>query len=517
MSQISINNIYQLKTKEAEGNFSEVYLTTKAGSNRIFITKKMDRITNSIESSQNRCNYIQNEITILRQLDHPNIVKFENYWHDDKFHYLVMEYINGGNLSNCLKKYKKKYGKQAFTEEIVQYLMKQIVSAIKYIHSKNIIHRDIKLDNIMVNFDNTNDCQNLNMMKAKIKIIDFGFAVELKHGHLAYSAFGTGPNMDPLLLKKFLNKKSKELLNIGYEKEVDIWSLGTICYQMIIGAEVFDWDSLGNLLENVEKGFYNVPTNLSMEIVSFLNGMLQYYKENRLNIEQLENHPFLKKNVKNFKMIDLRRLQNKIRNNNININIKNNKTIWSIFNQDTEKTLVSISGLYRNDLNDKPIQESYGFKNKASGPILSNSTYSTLPFQNHFKDEQQYRKTNTFNNERHISINNNNNNYPGNGGKSFYGQDMHPNNNTNINMGNQFGGLPQYFINDKNINNRFNIPRINSLPINYNHNNNNLLLSHNNGNKSYISKSQVYNQNQNMNYYEPINNDDTKKRLCIIF
>ena len=72
----------------------------------------------------------------------------------------------------------KIHGK-TFSEEIVQYLMRQIIEGIYYLHSNKIIHRDLKLDNIMVNFGSENDKEHLNMMNAKIKIIDFGFATKL--------------------------------------------------------------------------------------------------------------------------------------------------------------------------------------------------------------------------------------------------------------------------------------------------------------------------------------------------
>ena len=86
--------------------------------------------------------------------------------------------------------------------------MIQIVEAIKYIHDRKIIHRDLKLDNIMVSFDNENDKNNLNMMRAKVKIIDFGFSINLK-GNLAISALGSPINMDPVILQKFSKKDNR--------------------------------------------------------------------------------------------------------------------------------------------------------------------------------------------------------------------------------------------------------------------------------------------------------------------
>jgi len=186
-----------------KGSFGEVYLSTKRGRREYFATKKMDRKQADKPSFMK---YFQNEITILKTLNHPNIVKFEELKMTKDYYYVVMEYINGGSLTDCLQKYQKKYGK-AFPENIVQYLMRQIIDAIKYIHGKNIIHRDLKLDNIMCSFDNDNDKNNLNMLRARIKIIDFGFAINLK-GSLAFSALGSPINMDPAILQKF-SKKGK--------------------------------------------------------------------------------------------------------------------------------------------------------------------------------------------------------------------------------------------------------------------------------------------------------------------
>jgi len=100
------------------------------------------------------------EITILKNLDHPNIVKLKEVKKTKKHFYLVMEYCNGGELQSFLDKYQEK-NKHAFTEEIVQYLMRQIMSAMYYLHSRNIMHRDIKLENILLKFDSLEDKEKL--------------------------------------------------------------------------------------------------------------------------------------------------------------------------------------------------------------------------------------------------------------------------------------------------------------------------------------------------------------------
>jgi serine/threonine protein kinase len=136
---------YELDKFLGKGAFGEVYLTTKKGESKKFATKKLDR--EEMEKEQDAMKYLRNEIVILQFLNHPNIVKFEEVKKTKKHFYIITEYCNGGDLTGALEKYQEKYGKP-FPEEIVQHIMKQIISAFKYLHSLKIIHRDVKLDNI---------------------------------------------------------------------------------------------------------------------------------------------------------------------------------------------------------------------------------------------------------------------------------------------------------------------------------------------------------------------------------
>ena len=331
-----------LEKSLGKGAFGEVFLTKKVGDdNKIYATKQYER--DKIENTE-AMKYLKNEIAILQTLNHPNIVKFEDVKKTKKHFYIVMEYCNGGELSKALEKYQLKFGKP-FSQEIVQYLMRQIIDAFKYIHGQKIMHRDIKLDNILLNFQNEKDKKDLNMMKAQIKIIDFGFACKIAKDSLTYTAIGNPINMDPLILKK-LNTPGRKARQLGYDQKADIWSLGAICYEMLIGRAAFDAEDMNDLVNKVEAGKYKVPTSLSKEVISFLNGMLQYQPTQRLTIEQLYNHPFLENNIQNFHSIDLRQVSNKLDKNKkeIIIDVKKNQSIWAIFNQEDENKLNNIPG-----------------------------------------------------------------------------------------------------------------------------------------------------------------------------
>ena len=480
---------YILEKSLGKGAYGEVYLTTIKGDSKLIATKKIDK---SFCENPITKKYLINEINILKMLNHPNIVKFIDLKRTNNHYYIMMEYCNGGELHKVLEKYIEKNGKP-FPEEIVQHLMRQIIDAFKYIHSKDIMHRDIKLENILLNYDTNEDKQNQNLMKANIKIIDFGFAAKLEKNGLKYTTLGSPINMDPLILKE-LQKRGKKTQKLGYDKKADIWSIGTICYEMAIGKYVFDAEKIDELIKKIEKGEYTVPTNLSKEIISFINGMLQYGPERRLNIEQLANHNFLKKNVNNFEKLDLHKVNKNLVKSKLKLNVKANATIWALFNDEDEDKLMKIKG---NDFaTDMPIAE-VDYKKANSNPNIinnqlkdnNNNNNNLVPRTN--SNNIPLVNNNNLNNNNNINNNNLNNNLP----KNYLNNNL-PNNNIN-NNNNQ--------INKANVNNnimRNNNPNLNNNNINNNNNqyNNNINKNNNNQiNKANTNNNIVRNNNPNLN------------------
>ena len=342
---------YSLNRFLGKGTFGEVYLTQKDGSMNYYATKRMEK---KMVDDPRYKKYFKNEISILQRLFHENIIRLEDLKATLNHYYIIMEYCNGGSLNQCLNRYKELYHRP-FTEEIVQYIMKQVVSAVKYIHAQNIIHRDLKLDNILVNFLNQADYDSVNMLKTRVKLIDFGFASSKDENEMYSTAIGSPLNMDPLILKKF-NAGRVQTNDLYYDEKADIWSLGALCYQMLIGNSPFDAYNMQELVAKIEEGTYKVPTNLSREVVSFLNGMLQYDPKKRLTSENLSNHAFLTKNVSDFTRINTNMISRNVYGGQLNINIKNNQSIWAIFNEDDQNMLNNIPGkIYSSDV---PLSES---------------------------------------------------------------------------------------------------------------------------------------------------------------
>ena len=309
---MSIDDLTFVKLLDKEV-FSEFYLTLKKDENLYYITK----IINKSENFSEIMKYINCEINILKDTNHPNISKLFEVRETSEKIYIIKEYYNGGNLGNFLNEYKKRNHKPP-SEEIVQYIMRQIIEGIKYLHNKKIIHRDLKLENIILHYEDENDRINNNIMKAKIKIFDFGFAKYLKKGELTKTILGTPLYMDPILLLK--SKAIPEYKDYEYDEKVDIWSLGILFYRLLVGKNPFVAMNKDDLIEKMKKGEYSVPGTVSEEAFLMLTNMLQFESNKRPSIDILYNYDFLRKNVNQFKKID----ENLIVNSKVVVNIKNN-------------------------------------------------------------------------------------------------------------------------------------------------------------------------------------------------
>ena len=292
-----------------KGSFGEVFLTNRQGEpGKLYATKK---VAKSLVSTEKVKKYFNNEIFILRNLNHPNIIRFHETKETLNNYYLVFEFCNGGGLTNCMEKYKKKYG-TALPEEVVQHLMRQTVSGLQYLHNNKILHRDIKCDNIMVHYPTEEDNKNVNLLSAQVKIIDFGFARYLEEDTLAKSVLGSPINMDPQILHKMRQIENNNQ-SYGYDQKADIWSLGTVCYELLVGVPPFDATSYNDLLKKIQEGNYKISRSLrlSKQCISFLKGMLQHDPKKRLDINDLARHKFIVNEYRTFEVLELQKREEK--------------------------------------------------------------------------------------------------------------------------------------------------------------------------------------------------------------
>ena len=327
---------YRFDKEIGKGAFSMVYLATKTDTGERYAIKRIDK---SFVTDKRYKKYLNNEIFILNNAKHENIIKFFGVKTTMNYLYLIFEYCDGGDLQSCLNKYMDKYNKP-FPEEIVQYIMKQIISGFVYLHGRQILHRDIKLENILVKFKSEEDKNNLNMLKTDIKITDFGFSRYLKGDNLAKSVLGNPINMDPKILRKMARIENDS--DFGYDQKADIWSLGTITYELLIGCPAFDATSYDELIQKIEKGNYRIPHDISLskEAIAFLNGMMRYDPKTRLSIDELAKQFFLTKDISTFHYIHLRKSKLDLAQS-IVINAKEEKNsninnIWSFYDENSD-------------------------------------------------------------------------------------------------------------------------------------------------------------------------------------
>ena len=158
------------------------------------------------------------EIEILKMCQHPNIIKLVDLFECNEYYFLAIEYCEGRDLFNYMKERNFK-----ISEDRVRELISQIAQGLQYLHSYGIVHRDLKLENIMMT-----NCSD----KATAKLADFGLAQIIGPSEKSNEPFGTLGYIAPEVLKKE-----------PYSFSCDLWSLGCVSYALISGSLPFDSSS----------------------------------------------------------------------------------------------------------------------------------------------------------------------------------------------------------------------------------------------------------------------------------
>ena len=325
------------------GCFAETFLSKKKGSDQLYATKRI-AIKMLIQEPYLK-NYIENEINVLKKIKHPNIVKLYDLKADKEYIYLVMEYCNGGSLYDLLNNYKEKYGKP-FSEDIVKYFMKQILLGVECLHNHGIIHRDLKLENILLSYNTQEDALSNNIFLSQIKIIDFNTCMQ------------SGTYIETFMDPTFVYEDFDDII---CDEKVDIWALGVLCYEMLTGEKPYKTNE-NNF--NLKKDNINIPKNISFEAQSFLFSMLQKDRYKRLSVKELLRKDFiLNRTITKNQIINNHNNINIIKNNNnTNINYNNYNTNININNNNSNKNNINnninknnnIENYYvQNHLNDK--------------------------------------------------------------------------------------------------------------------------------------------------------------------
>lgn len=246
---------YRLIKTIGKGNFAKVKLAKHIPTMKEVAIKIIDKALLNPSSLKK----LFREVTIMKMLNHPNIVKLYEVIDSQRILYLVMEYASGGEVFDYLVAHGRMREKEARAK------FRQIVSAVQYCHQKQIIHRDLKAENLLLDSE------------MNIKIADFGFSNEFVPGQTLDTFCGSPPYAAPELFK-----------GLRYEgPEVDIWSLGVILYTLVSGTLPFDGNNLKELRERVLRGKYRVPFYMSTDCENLLKKFLVLNPQKRASLETI--------------------------------------------------------------------------------------------------------------------------------------------------------------------------------------------------------------------------------------
>ena len=266
-----LNNFYKVGRFLGKGAFGKVNLALHTLTGRLVAMKSFNKKKIDLEKLKKKIIY---ETDILKSLHHKNIVKIYETFETEKFFMITMEFISCGDLITYVKKRSK------LTEIVSKFIFKQIILGLKYIHSRGVVHRDIKLDNILIDIN------------SNIKICDFGVSKKFassqdiaknKRYELLTDQCGTPAYIAPEIFK-----------GNGYEAPpVDIWSAGVVLYAMLSGTVPFKAGKISDLKKIVIKGSYNKIKNISEEAEDLLSMILQVDPTKRITADEILNHPWM--------------------------------------------------------------------------------------------------------------------------------------------------------------------------------------------------------------------------------
>lgn len=202
---------------------------------------------------------------ILTQLDHPNIIKLISHSRRNGKHYLILEYVDGGDL------YKYVYNKKRLSEKEAKTIFRQIVDALIYAYSKSICHRDVKAENVLLTTDG----------RAILADWEFGtpFINNYPRKHNCGSRYHSSPEI-------WTNK-----MYVG--PEADAWALGVTLYSMVSGFYPFSGETTSSTISEVINGEYDIFEDWSVSLVDLIDGLLEADMSKRLTLYEIRDHPWL--------------------------------------------------------------------------------------------------------------------------------------------------------------------------------------------------------------------------------
>ena len=260
-----ISKSYKINKEIGSGTFGKVYLGEHIPTQSPLAIKVLDKSKIQDRSDFER---VCRELKISQTILHPHLVQLYDMLETENHIFLIMEYLEGGELYDYI------VSKRRLTEPEAFLYFIQVVSAIDYMHKLNIVHRDLKPENLL-----------LDQQKRVIKLVDFGLGRFYDVHAKVETACGSPCYAPPEMLSKFKYEPIK----------ADIWSLGIVLYAMLAGFLPFDDDNTEVLYQKIIEGNFSMPHWISAEAQDLLSKIINKEPDKRISIAQIYEHPWFKK------------------------------------------------------------------------------------------------------------------------------------------------------------------------------------------------------------------------------
>jgi len=245
-----------------QGSFSIVISVIRVSDNQRFACKVLSQkflVDHKIVDKFKR------EVEIFQSLNHSNIVRLVEMVSDDKLIYLIMEYCAKGDLYHFVA------SKGGLPDTTARLMFRQIVSAVRYLHSKSIVHRDLKLENILLD------------SSLSIRLADFGFCREVPANTLLTTKCGSPAYTAPEVISQS-----------SYNGQMaDMWSLGVILFVILTGRIPWDAQNDTQLFFQIQTAHFHIPEYICASAANLIGDLMHPQPEMRLSAEQALNHPWL--------------------------------------------------------------------------------------------------------------------------------------------------------------------------------------------------------------------------------
>jgi len=264
---------YILDQKIADCACGEVYKSIMLNSESEFCIKMLSK--SRITPQELACS--EREVEILGILNnHPNIAKLIDIKKSDKNYYLIYDYYNGKTLDEFIKN-------GTLNAKMIRQVSEQLLNALNYVHANGTIHRNLKLSKIFLHYENIDLKENF-----LVKLSGFRHSCNINANNLnSTEYYGDYINTAPEILK-----------NMPHSVKSDIWSFGLIVYELAFGEPMFKGKTREELLENIEKGYYKIPSKIQeFELLKLIEKCVKYDAEKRPSLSEILNYEFFTKNT----------------------------------------------------------------------------------------------------------------------------------------------------------------------------------------------------------------------------